>query len=329
MKKMVSLILVSCVLLVAISTVTVGADTYNGDNSPSYIPIYQLRNIPVGTTWTSTPHTFTMGEWNGHQLVWRVLEVSHDPDNDYRLTAFVVLDGVLANISGTAFGKWFSERNLGVNLFDNTNSIIKPWLNGEFFHNAFSSDMRDAIIMSNFTLGGIHPTNASNTGSSHIFLLSCCEIQDPRFFENQTDRIAHNIGNGAVSTYWLRSTGTGNNTRAISATGGIWSPTSAGSANPPSIQVRPVMKINLEDDFFNPLGEIVHITIDWINETNQAAQLLLIGVLRDEYGRVTDIYTRRLTATDNAATTLTFSPEFVDADFVLWCAVRLMPLVDV
>jgi len=155
-------------------------------------------DMPAGE-WMTNPRYITFGEYNGHPLVWRVLEVKeNDSDFDGIKTAFLLLDDLLKDGDGnTELRKLGSSNSFPI-------SEIKEWLNDS--ENGFLSNLSNyQYDMLDTTYG---PDNGSRrwsggiiNGASKVFLLSVAEANNSNYFANNADRT---VGNNA---WWLRSPG--------------------------------------------------------------------------------------------------------------------------
>ena len=181
------LLLLSFFLCLAFATLSMAADN--------------VCDIDAGT-WASNPRYITFGGYNGHPLVWRVLEVK-DNDLDFNgvKTALLLLDDLLRDKDGNVEMTGFDQSN---NNFPN--SRIKEWLNdgvAGFLSGlgAYQSDILDT------TYG---PGNASRkwygrvvNGASKVFLLSVGEAENKNYFADNAGRVVSN------KNWWLRSPGFG------------------------------------------------------------------------------------------------------------------------
>lgn len=190
----------------------------------------------VAGVWTTNPRYMTFGSYNGHPLVWRVLEVK-DRDNDFNSikTAFLLLDDLLRD----------SDDNVELKVYDYSsnnflNSKIKEWLNND--KGGFLSCLEDykADILSTEYGPGNRPRRWSGgavNGKSKIFLLSVGEASNKSYFSNDTDRAVAN------AVWWLRSPGFENNISALALSdGGV---ARNGNYTGSIYGVRPAMKIDL------------------------------------------------------------------------------------
>jgi hypothetical protein len=202
---------------------------------PTLSATNNASDMDVGA-WTTDPRYMKFGDYNGHPLLWRVLEVK-DNDSDFGgvKTAFLLLDDLLRDRSGNQEMMIFDSSN---NCFPN--SKIKEWLNdgkNGFLANleAYKEDILDTTYSPD-NRPRRWSGNVAN-GTSKVFLLSVGEAGNNRYFANNDDRVVENIA------WWLRSPGFENNIAAFSLSdGGI---AKNGNYTDSLCCVRPALKINL------------------------------------------------------------------------------------
>ena len=214
-----------------------------------------VGDMAVGT-WTTNPRTITFGNYNGHDLVWRVLEVSTtDADNRGNKTALLLLDDVLRDGSGDVELRQFhSTDSAGDN--DWNKSDIKAFLNGQFL-GAFTAAQQAGIVTSNYVYGG--PNEGNDTaGSSKVFLLSVDEAMNPQYFADGENWGA-NADRAAPYHWWLRSPGPYPRHAAHVFTSGLVRSNYLNVFH--RLAVRPALKINLSSSIFEsasvPSSEVV------------------------------------------------------------------------
>ncbi len=135
--------------------------------------VTNVSQMAVGT-WTSTPRTVTLGSYNEHDLVWRVLEVKADGK------ALLLLDDVLRRTDGNVI--YMTVRNdKGSGYW--YKSEVNSFLNNTNFFNS-----------TNFSFDGIDFTGSvianSDADDSKVFLLSGAEAGNADYFADDDDRIA-------------------------------------------------------------------------------------------------------------------------------------------
>ena len=200
-------------------------------------PLYAQAKDNAGEmragTWTVNPRYMTFGAYNGHLLLWRVLEVK-DNDLDFGgiKTAFLLLDDLLRNNNG----------NVEVRIFDPVNnnfpvSEIKKWLNDSTsgFLTGFDAWQCD-ILDTTYGPDTPHQWTSPASCTSKVFILSVGEANNSSYFANDDDRVAN-------SRWWLRSPGYGNDVAtSVLGYGSV-------ARNGPYVYgdcgVRPALKINL------------------------------------------------------------------------------------
>ena len=183
----------------------------------------------------------TMGSYNGHELVWRVLDVYVSDGTDGNRaggkTALLLLDDLLRTSDGNIELKEFDAdscnwaRPSGINAF----------LNGEFYSTAFSTEEKADIITASYRIGGSYEGyyGYPSADSSKVFLFSTDEARNPAYFAGYADR--------AVAGYWwLRSPGYHNNIAAYVSDDGIVY--FNGYLINDKLSVRPALKINLSSE---------------------------------------------------------------------------------
>ena len=209
---------------------------------------WSLPDLAIGT-WAghgANPgdghRTVTMGSYNGHELVWRVLDVYVNDGTDGNeagsKTALLLLDDLLRT----------SDGNIELKKFDADSgnwarpSDINAFLNGEFYSAAFSADEQAGIVTTNYRRGGQYEGDYGfpSTNSSKVFLLSAGEASDPAYFADYADRVA-------AYSWWLRSPGGSYpNAAYVSNVGTV---SFNGLIVNYDIGVRPALKISLDSGF--------------------------------------------------------------------------------
>ncbi|MCL1981852.1 MAG: DUF6273 domain-containing protein [Clostridiales bacterium] len=176
--------------------------------SPVLASAEDLPDLAIGT-WAGTGanpgdgHRYvTMGNYNGHELKWRVLDVyvsdGKDGNTEGSKTALLLMDDLLRTPSGDIDYIRFNAHNSNwaqpseLNLF----------LNDGFFNGVFSADEQAGIITSNYSMGGPYEGNYGFPAaySSKVFMLSTDEAANPAYFAGNADRTAEYY-------WWLRSPG--------------------------------------------------------------------------------------------------------------------------
>jgi hypothetical protein len=189
---------------------------------PAFAADESLGSLDVGT-WADNPRYLTFGNYNGHALKWRILEVKDsDPEFNGKKTAFLLLDDLLRDSDGAIMKVTFN--NLTYNNSFPVSSISK-WLNDD------GNDTDDGMNGFTFSAGlGAYQEGILNTGYgpdnpwryswqdgpteafSKVFLLGADEATNPKYFTDGNLKFdSHNYGanvdRGAESDYWLRSPG--------------------------------------------------------------------------------------------------------------------------
>ena len=196
-------------------------------------------DMAVGA-WTADPRYITFGSYNGHDLVWRVLEVSTtDADNPGNKTALLLLDDVLRDGSGETELRQFHS-------FDDNDwngSDVKAFLNGQFL-DAFTADQQAGIVTSNYVYG-VRGEGNDTAGSSKVFLLSVDEAMNSKYFAggDQYGPNADRAVPGAV--WWLRSPSGVHRSAAYVYDNGSVDISVGGLLVINTFAVRPAIKINL------------------------------------------------------------------------------------
>ena len=224
-----------------------------------------LPDLDVGT-WAgngSNPgdgHRYIdMGSYNGHELIWRVLDVYVSDGTDGNAagskTALLLLDDLLRTPSGDIELRAFDSNGDSSGNWARP-SEIKTFLNGAFYNSAFNPSEQANIITANYNMGGPCEGNYGfpATDSSKVFMLSIDEANNHAFFANNNDR---NIAN---YTWWLRSPGFNERLAMYVKYGEV---SDFGDiVNDNGVGVCPAMKINLSSEIFTPITYIVTFT-DW------------------------------------------------------------------
>lgn len=141
-------------------------------------------NLDNGT-WVNMPRYLNFGQYNGHNLRWRVLEITDShAANPGNKTALLLLDDLLRKPNGDVELRPFNGANGSWQ-----GSAIRSFLgSASFYGNAFSSSQQNAILP--------YSWSALDSG---VFLLSSEEARNPSYFADDADR---QIGN---QVWWLRT----------------------------------------------------------------------------------------------------------------------------
>ena len=154
----------------------------------------------IAGTWVNNPRYITFGDFNGHPLVWRVLEVKDENPNFGGVkTAFLLLNDVLRNSGGNVEPMIFDRAN---NSFPD--SDIKEWLNEGTGGFLAALDAYRAYMLDTTYVPGNPPRRWAGgmpEGTSKIFLLSLEEALNSKYFANNADRVTSHV------PWWLRSPG--------------------------------------------------------------------------------------------------------------------------
>jgi hypothetical protein len=192
----------------------------------------------------SNPRYLTFGDYNGHALKWRVLEVYGNK------TALLVLDDVLRERDGTAATMNFDADTVdGVGTNNFPASDICLWLNDDdndtadddgingFVFSAGLNDYQAGILDTEYGPDTPFPIDntedgkytwhgETQTGKSKIFLLSVDDATNPNYFVDGEKTDDDEYMFGAYSDrdlgheYWLRSPGFSNVHAAVVIPGG-------------------------------------------------------------------------------------------------------------
>ena len=130
------------------------------------------------------------------------------------------------------------------------NCSLRKWLNNTFFNDAFSTDEQDKILYSTVTLND-HDRQSSDTVSDKLYILSAYETD--RYFSSDRERRcnptsyalshgAHGFVGSSSCTYWLRSFGSNNMSPVVLADGMI---DYDGNGIATENGIRPVLRVNL------------------------------------------------------------------------------------
>jgi hypothetical protein len=231
---------------------------------PAFADDELAKKLDVGT-WTDNPRYLTFGNYNGHALKWRILEVYSDK------TAFLVLEDVLREKDGTVITMDFDadtvdSPNLGTNNFPASDICL--WLNNTFANSLapYQAGILDTEYGPDTAFSIEHPEDKykwhgdKQIGKSKIFLLSVDDVINPKYFaagdkmDNDLSFSANSDRDAGVA-YWLRSPGYNSYEAARVVTGGKVLDFGVEVFN--SNAIRPALKIDLSSPAIFAYGEAV------------------------------------------------------------------------
>lgn len=117
-----------------VGTVPMGTNTFPSGDTDSYfissVDENGFESAPVNANYSGIPSVnqyMKFGNYNGKDLVWRIVYFNHDK-------MYLILDDVLKQPNGATIKKSFDASSNNWNT-----SSLKTWLNSDFYDNAFDS----------------------------------------------------------------------------------------------------------------------------------------------------------------------------------------------
>ncbi len=224
------------ILIMSISILAYANKPQTGLPAPDIAPAKFAAEMPPGT-WGGENgiHRYVeYGSYKHRPLLWRVLSVTEDDsDNPGNKTALLLCENVILKEDGAVETIAFDATPSN----DWNSSDIKRFLYTDFVRE-INGALQFDIVQSHYKYGGSYPGHDTDSSGS-VFLLSTDDLNNPAYFDDDTDR-------AASSTWWLRSPGEQSVMAASVHRWGNVQP--KGNATTTNLGVRPAIKLNLSAD---------------------------------------------------------------------------------